>query len=66
MLLLSVLVVCVAFLIVVSGCAAHVALFNTDKRRRADGAKVLGITWRPTAIASLVLVAVKLHESGVI
>ncbi|KJK50278.1 hypothetical protein UK23_11475 [Lentzea aerocolonigenes] len=64
--LLSLLVACVVFAIVVSGCAARVALSNADKQRRADGVKVLKLVWGTTGIAGLIVVAVKLHESGVI
>lgn len=65
MLLLSLLVACVVFVIAVSGCAARVALSNSDKQRRADAVKVLKLVWGTTGLAGLVVAVVKLHESGV-
>lgn len=55
-----------AFTIIIAACAAHVALCNPNKRRRADGYKVLRVVWGTGTAGLAITATVRLHESGLV
>jgi len=55
------------FVAVLIGYAAHVALSNKDRQRRADAFRVLKLVWGTTTGAGgVIAVMIRLHDAGML